>query len=77
METLGWDIFLLLSIFHFGHKLSLLPVPDPSLLQAPSLQEGAETRENAIPPPGISLVVQWLRLRAPKAGGLASIPTGN
>ena len=23
---------------------------------------------------GISLIVQWLRLRAPKAGGLGSIP---
>ena len=73
-------MLLLLSIFPFGHKLSLLPGPDRPLLQAPDLQEGAETRENAILPPGTSLVVQWLRLQAPKAGGLASIaapsPTG-
>ena len=76
-KHLAWDVLLLLSIFPFGHKLSLLPMLDPPLLQAPDLQEGAETRENAILPPGTSLVVQWLRLRAPKVGGQASIPAGN
>ena len=76
-KHLAWDVLLLLSIFPFGHKLSLLPEPDHPLLQAPDLQEGDETRENAILPPGTSLVVQWLRLRAPKAGGPASIAAGN
>ena len=76
-KHLTWDVLLLLSIFPFGHKLSLLPGPDHHLLQAPDLQEGAKTRENAILPPGISLVVQWLRLRPPKAGGPSSIAAGN